>query len=98
MNMVFLAIKVPGLYQFNQGCPVFCIKNHLQACPAGVSLFYIGEEVQCPVFCITRSKGRRFCYFLPLLGGGREGGLEKSKETPPSSSPKRGGEFGINMA
>jgi hypothetical protein len=35
----------------------------------------------------------RFYYFLPLLGGGQEGVLEKSKETPPSSSPKRGGEL-----
>jgi hypothetical protein len=25
----------------------------------GVSLFYRGEEVQCPTFCITHSKGGR---------------------------------------
>jgi len=25
----------------------------------GVSLFFRGERIQCPVFCITRSKGGR---------------------------------------
>jgi hypothetical protein len=36
-------------------------------------------------------------YHLPLKGGGDEGVLEKSKETPPSSSPKREGEFGTSL-
>ncbi len=26
----------------------------------GVSLFFRGERIQCPVFCITRSKGGRY--------------------------------------
>ena len=26
----------------------------------GGSFFYRGEEVWCPIFCITRSKGRRY--------------------------------------
>ena len=58
------------------------------------SLFYTSEEVRYSLFCITCSKGGRFYYSLPLLGGGQEGVLKKSKETPPSSSPKRGGELG----
>ena len=38
----------------------------------GSLFFYRVEEGQCPVFCITRSKGGRFHYSFPLLGVGQE--------------------------
>jgi hypothetical protein len=35
--------------------------------------FSEAKKIQRPVFYTIRSKGERFYYFLPLLGGGLEG-------------------------
>jgi hypothetical protein len=59
---------------------------------SGRGLFSKAKIVQSSVFYITHSKGRRrFYYFLPLLGGGREGVWENLMR-PHLNPPLRGEE------
>ncbi len=58
---------------------------------SGRGSFFQSERIQCPTFCISRSKVGRFYNFLPLLGGGQEGILENLKR-PHLHPPLRGEE------